>query len=94
MVVKSLSFLADVGSEKPVITAIILATVILFTWLFQRIAYRLYLHPLSKYPGPTAAAVTTTWKAYVKCVLNRSFSHVLRELHAQYGMSVPTVRRM
>lgn len=29
-----------------------------------RCVYLLYFHPLSKYPGPTIAAVTNAWWAY------------------------------
>jgi hypothetical protein len=92
MVVHRLASLTDVAFDKPVIASSLFVAIALVTWLFQRTVYRLYLHPLSKYPGPTAAVATTAWKAYIECVLNRSFSHVLRELHERYGMSTSVVR--
>lgn len=49
------------------------------------IVYNLYFHPLSRFPGPRVAAVTTYWKGYVECVANRSFCHELVGLHAKYG---------
>jgi hypothetical protein len=63
----------------------ILVLVAVTSLAFQRIFYRLWLHPLATFPGPSVGRITTQWKAYVECVLNRSFSHVLEELHAKYG---------
>ena len=47
-----------------------------------------WFHALSRFPGPPAAKVTRYWKAYVEVVQGRSFCHVLKELHAQYGEKV------
>ncbi|KAF2195904.1 cytochrome P450 monooxygenase-like protein [Zopfia rhizophila CBS 207.26] len=47
--------------------------------------YNIFFHPLSCFPGPTAAGAAFYWKAFVECILNRSFCHFLEELHAQYG---------
>jgi hypothetical protein len=49
------------------------------------IIYNVYFHPLAKFPGPPIAQMTIYWKAYIECIENRSFSHVLVELHTQYG---------
>jgi hypothetical protein len=47
--------------------------------------YNVFFHPLAKFPGPPIARATIYWKGYVECIQNRSFCHVLTELHAQYG---------
>jgi len=47
--------------------------------------YNVCFHPLSKFPGPVLARATPLWKAYTECVANRSFAHVLVQLHARYG---------
>ena len=47
-----------------------------------------WFHPLSRFPGPSFAKVTRYWKAYVEVIQGRSFCHVLKELHAQYGEKV------
>ncbi|KAL1612220.1 hypothetical protein SLS60_000444 [Paraconiothyrium brasiliense] len=47
--------------------------------------YNVYFHPLAKFPGPPIARTTIYWKAYVECILKKSFCDVLRELHAQYA---------
>ncbi|PSN70482.1 cytochrome P450 monooxygenase-like protein [Corynespora cassiicola Philippines] len=49
------------------------------------VIYNVYFHPLAKFPGPPLARTTTYWKAYVECIANRSFCHVLVELHSRYG---------
>ncbi|KAI0871745.1 cytochrome P450 [Hypoxylon argillaceum] len=51
--------------------------------------YRLYLHPLSRFPGPKLAAATTLYRAYYQII--RDGEHVAQatKLHEQYG---PVVR--
>ncbi|KAI1809586.1 cytochrome P450 [Poronia punctata] len=53
------------------------------------IIYRLYFHPLSKYPGPKVAAATTLYRVYYQMI--RDGEHVAQatKLHEQYG---PVVR--
>jgi hypothetical protein len=45
--------------------------------------YRLFLHPLRKYPGPVLARLTKFWLVEV-CRDGETF-RVVRELHKQYG---------
>lgn len=47
--------------------------------------YNVYFHPSAAFPGPPIARTTIYWKAYVECILKRSFCDVLNELHAHYG---------
>jgi hypothetical protein len=57
-------------------------------WLclhIQRWVYNIYFHPLARFPGPKIGAATTLWKAFIECILQRSFRDVLAELHEQYG---------
>jgi uncharacterized membrane protein len=49
--------------------------------------YNAYFHPLAKFPGPPIARITIYWKAYIECIANRSFCHVLVDLHAKYGVT-------
>jgi hypothetical protein len=77
--------MAEWTSGQAVAAASLLALVTIVTFVSQRIFYRLRLHPLANFPGPKAAAITTLWKAYVECVLNKSFCEVLQELHTKYG---------
>jgi hypothetical protein len=65
------------------LVAVAFATAV--AYVVYAVIYNVYFHPLAKFPGPPVARVTTYWKAYVECIANQSFSHVLVELHAQYG---------
>ena len=61
-------------------------------WLLYAVnaaIYNLFFHPLSRFPGPRAAAVSIYWKAFVECILQKSFCHVVEQLHATYGALVP-----
>ncbi|KAF2824495.1 cytochrome P450 [Ophiobolus disseminans] len=51
--------------------------------LFIRIIYRIYLHPLSRIPGPLLAKITSLWLHYHAYVGNEA--SVIHELHATYG---------
>lgn len=66
-------------------SVLIVAFVVAFSFIVQKIVYNLYLHPLAGFAGPKVAGVTRFWRAYVECILNRSFVHVLEELHKTYG---------
>ena len=66
-------------------SVLLVAVVIPLSLIVQKIVYNLYFHPLAAFPGPRVARVTRFWKAYVEAILNRSFVHVLEELHTTYG---------
>ncbi|KAI9739227.1 MAG: hypothetical protein M1834_007440 [Cirrosporium novae-zelandiae] len=58
------------------------------TWFVYQVCtilYNLYFHPLAKYPGPRGAAITKLWKSWYECVLQRSLTHELVNLHKIYG---------
>lgn len=47
--------------------------------------YRLYLSPLSKFPGPKLAALTKWYEFYYEVYLQGKFIFKIDELHKQYG---------
>jgi hypothetical protein len=53
------------------------------------VVYRLFLHPLSKIPGPKLAAVSRLYDFYYDCILGGQFAFKIEELHQKYG---PIVR--
>ncbi|KAH9479251.1 Cytochrome P450 monooxygenase [Psilocybe cubensis] len=46
---------------------------------------RLHYHPLSKYPGPVLAALTSWYRAYYDIVKDGGWSEHLEYLHSKYG---------
>lgn len=59
------------------------------SWLAIVVFYRLYLHPLSKFPGPKFAAVSSLYHFYYDVVAGGEMLSNLAELHKVYG---PVVR--
>ena len=47
--------------------------------------YRLFFHPLSGFPGPRLARITTLYKTYYEVVKGGELLQKIRELHAVYG---------
>lgn len=54
-------------------------------WIALRSFRNCFWHPLSSFPGPRIAAITTWYKAYIDCVAKTSFVHTLERLHEQHG---------
>ncbi|KZL67682.1 benzoate 4-monooxygenase cytochrome P450 [Colletotrichum tofieldiae] len=68
--------------EDPVVAQIViagcLASCILFAIL--QLIYRLWLHPLAKYPGPLLARITNLYSAY-----HAWRGDIHRDIHLKYG---------
>jgi hypothetical protein len=47
--------------------------------------YRLYLHPLSKFPGPRLAALTNWYEFYYDVLLQGQFTAHIQQLHQTHG---------
>jgi hypothetical protein len=54
--------------------------------------YRLYFHPLAKYPGPPLAAITHYYAAFYDLVKDGAQVSHLEELHKIYGKPTDEVR--
>lgn len=49
------------------------------------VIYRLYFHPLTKFPGPKMAAATLWYEFYYDVNKRGSYIWKIRELHEEYG---------
>lgn len=75
----------DASLSLPKIALTISTLFIIYT--ITKLIYRLFLHPLSHFPGPKLAAVTFWYEAYFDVFLNPGgqFIYHLDTLHEQYG---------
>lgn len=54
-----------------------------------RSVYRLYFHPLSKFPGPKLTAITHLYEFYYDCIQSGQFLWEIARMHEQYGVFPP-----
>lgn len=71
--------------------ALLLAPWALVCWVFLAI-YRIYFHPLSKYPGSKIAAVSDSWwELYWNYYRNGELLFEIDRLHKLHGKLTPPV---
>ncbi len=68
-------------------SALSIAVLVIPTYLVLKTLYRLYFHPLSRFPGPKLAGITTLYGAYYDLPPHSSYVKKLVELHDIYGNS-------
>ncbi|MCJ1381679.1 hypothetical protein MMC17_004790 [Xylographa soralifera] len=66
-----------------------IAIVVFIAYVISLGIYRLYLSPISKFPGPKLAALTLWYEFYYDVVRGGQYIFHIRELHRKYG---PIVR--
>ena len=54
-------------------------------WVVSLALYRLYLHPLAKFPGPKLAALTYWYEIYYDVIQPGRFVWKIKSLHEEYG---------
>jgi hypothetical protein len=66
-------------------TVIFAAFTLWIAYLAALAIYRLYFHPLAKFPGPKLAAVSKFYEMYYEVALRGQFTFHFKELHEKYG---------
>ncbi|KAJ5941998.1 Averantin hydroxylase [Penicillium verrucosum] len=66
--------------------AVLVSLGVALSYIFGIVTYRIYFHPLSKYPGPKLAAATRLWWTWHQ--LRGKFPLTVHELHLKYGTIV------
>ncbi|KAL8814597.1 MAG: hypothetical protein Q9223_006192 [Gallowayella weberi] len=69
--------------------SLIFALVAFAAYLVVLGVYRIYFHPIARFPGPKLAALTTWYQGYYDLWLKGQYFVRVEEMHAQYG---PVVR--
>jgi hypothetical protein len=60
---------------------------LLLVRLVALVVYRLYLSPISKFPGPWLAASTLWYEFYYDVIKRGSYTWEIGEMHKKYGMN-------
>lgn len=67
------------------VRALTIVFVLWATYLVGLAVYRLYFSPVSKFPGPTLAALTLWYEFYYDVIKEGRYTWRIRELHDKYG---------
>ena len=57
-----------------------------------RSVYRIWFHPLSKFPGPKLAAITHGYEFYYDVLNKGTYIWQIEKMHEEYGRSIPRFR--
>ncbi|KAI0190866.1 cytochrome P450 [Astrocystis sublimbata] len=85
---KMMEYIRRSDGSSPTLAILFIAWLIFYA---VRVIYRLWFHPLAKFPGPRLAAATSLYEAYYELVYKRGahFAPHVRQLHKLHG---PIVR--
>ncbi|MCJ1321263.1 hypothetical protein MMC15_006607 [Xylographa vitiligo] len=66
-------------------STVLVAAIVFLAYVLGLVVYRLYLSPISKFPGPKLAALTLWYEFYYDVVRGGQYIFHVRELHKKYG---------
>ena len=64
--------------------------ILLSIWMAGKVVYRLFFHPLAKFPGPKLAALTVYFEFYHDGVRGGQYTFEIAKMHEKYGMYLKT----
>lgn len=64
---------------------LLLSSALALSYLISLALYRLFFHPLAKFPGPRLAAITRYYEAYYDLWKGGMYIFKIKEMHDKYG---------
>lgn len=61
------------------------------TYYLTLVFYRLFFHPLARFPGPRLAAISRWYEGYYDVVLGGQYTSNIADLHKTYGISFSNI---
>jgi hypothetical protein len=58
---------------------------VIFVYFTSLVFYRLFLHPLARFPGPKLAAITRYYEGYYDVICGGQYTWKIAEMHKKYG---------
>ncbi|KAI1258580.1 putative cytochrome P450 [Xylariaceae sp. FL1019] len=75
--------------ERPSVAIVATSVVVYISYLAGLVFYRLYLSPLSQFPGPKLAIISKWYELYYDVILRGQYTFQIQRMHKIYG---PIVR--
>lgn len=75
----------DIGKYSTIMTVIFWSAAVWLAYVVFGAIYRLYYHPLSRFPGPSLAALTRWYEFYYDVITPGQFIWKIESLHERYG---------
>lgn len=61
---------------------------VVVTYYATLVFYRLFIHPLARFPGPRLAAISRWYEGYYDVVLDGQYTSKIAQLHGIYGAAL------
>jgi len=75
-------------------SSLVTAATAWLAYIFGLVVYRLYFHPLAKFPGPKYAALSRWHEYYYDVHLQGKFIFHIQALHKKYGAYIGHLQRI
>ena len=81
----SMHLIVMASLPRPSVLFPLAAAALWLTWILYLAAYRLFFHPLARFPGPKLAALTKWYEFYYDVICRGHFTFNVQDMHKKYG---------